>query len=384
MKSILFLLDNPFENDMRVRREALSLVKNGFKVLLIAVKKEGLPVNEISEGIIIHRLFNEDIYDIKRNRCYDKYARVIYNNYKFDIIHAHDQFMLNLGVKIKKINSKIILLYDSHELFFAWPLNTNAKGMSYIKSLVVRAFLKRREARNFRFIDALISVNESIRKEILTHFNIDIPSEVIRNIPEIPFNLSNSNVLKEKFNLASTDKILVYIGSNIYPKTINIEQVIRDFANKTGVYMIFICSKNWGQKEVEEYSIKTGVKNLYFHDIIPATEIPFYLSSADVGIVSSWNKKDLSYWYGLDNKLFEYIMAGIPVLATQQPEYIKIVENYKVGICINPDQENYFDAFTTILSNYNFYTENIIKAKEDLNWEKESNVLLNFYRKIII
>jgi len=378
--TILILLDNPFTNDRRVYREALSLLETGYKVIVVCVKKQNLPNEEINNGIIIKRFFSNDIFDPKKTLCFKRYAKQIIDNIEFDSIHANDQTMLHLGVKIKTKLPLIKLIYDSHELFRAWPLNTSAKGWVYLKSLIVRSYLKSREAKNIKKIDGLITVNESIRKDIITHFKLEVNSISLRNIPELPSVVNKRNILREKFNLKASDKILVYIGANIYPKTINIEQVIKEFSNKKDVYMIFICAFNWGKQEVENFANDNSVKNLFFHNLITPSEINDYLSSADAGIVSSWNKNDLSYWYGLDNKLFEYMMSGIPIVATRQPEYLQIVEKYKLGLCIDPDKENYYDAFVNIIADKDKYSANIKEAKKILNWKVESTKLINFYK----
>jgi len=381
MNKILFLLDNPFTNDRRVHREAKSLVAAGYHIDLIAVKTQQTAVYEEIDGIKVHRLLSQDIYDIKKSSCFKKYTKEIIEKFDFDIIHANDQAMLNLGVKIKKQKRNIKLIYDSHELFRAWPLNTSGNIFILLKSIIVRKLLQNREARNIKKIDGLITVNESIRNDLILHFKLKINSVSIRNIPELTYDVQGKNILRKEFNLKADDKILVYIGANIYPKTINIEQVINEFANIPNTFMIFICAFNWGKKAVEDHASKLGVENLLFHDLVPPYLINTYLSNADVGIISSWNKQDLSYWYGLDNKLFEYMMAEIPILATKQPEYVEIVEKNNIGICINPEIENFYDAFKKIIANRDYYVENINKVKLFLNWEKESNKLIEFYKE---
>lgn len=378
MKKILMLLDNTFSNDRRVYKEALSLVNDGNRVILLAIKKNDLPDIEIKEGISVYRIFTKEIFDVKKYRIFSKYVDYILAN--FDLIHAHDQTMLHLGVQLKKKKKSLILIYDSHELFHAWPINTTAKGIIYIKTIIVRWYLKQREKKNIKNIDGLITVNESIRKNLLNYFKLNVKSISLRNIPEFENSNGRSNILREKFNIPESAFILVYIGSNIYPRTINIEQVIREFSNQENIFMVFICKFNWGKEAVEDYANKFGTKNLYFHDLVPPYQINKYLSDADVGILSAWNKRDLSYWFGLDNKLFEYMMAEIPILGTKQPEYVNIIERYNIGICINPDEEKYLDAFKLILSNYNQYKNNLIKAKKELNWENEKWKLLDFYK----
>lgn len=379
-KNILFLLDNPYSNDRRVMREAEALNQSGdFRVQVIATFKAPFLKQEIINGVQIDRLFLEDIKDVKDFNSHSKYASIIADKYDFDSIHAHDQVMLSIAVKLKKITGKKVI-YDSHELFRCWPLNTEAKGITMLKSKIVRKILINREAKNIKYINGLITVNESIRKDLNTHFNLNIPSVSIRNVPEIPPLSHKSNILRDKLNIDNSTKLLVYIGNNVYPNTINIEQVIDEFSNQPNTVFVIISQLNWAQKEVEKYVHSIKAKNVFFKDVVPPDEIPMYLSSADVGIVSSWNKKDLSYWYGLDNKLFEYMMSEVPILATRQPEYLKIVEEYNIGECINPEKENFHTAFLRIIEKKETYKSNITKTKKILNWACESKTLIEFYQ----
>ena len=103
-----------------------------------------------------------------------------------------------------------------------------------------------------------------------------------------------------------------------------------------------------------------------------------------MGIVSAWNKKDLSYWLALDNKIFSYIMAEIPILASAQPEYKKIVEGFGVGICVDPDiPGSYANGLKLILSQQENYLDFLQKAKKVLCWENEQIKLLELYQQIL-
>lgn len=379
-KNILFLLDNPYSNDRRVMREAEALNKSDeFTVQVIATFKAPFLKQEKINGVQVDRVFLPDIKDVKDFNSHSKYAALIAEKYNFDSIHAHDQVMLSIAIKLKTITGKKVI-YDSHELFRCWPLNTKAKGITMLKSKIVRKILINREAKNIKKIDGLITVNESIRNDINSYFRMDVPSISIRNVPEIPPVSYKSNILREEFKLDKETQLLVYIGNNVYPNTINIEQVIDEFSNKPNTVFIIISQLNWAQQEVEKYVNSIKAKNIFFRDVVAPDQIPMYLSGADVGIVSSWNKKDLSYWYGLDNKLFEYMMSEVPILATRQPEYIKIVEEYEIGECINPELENFHSAFLRIIGKKETYKSNITKTKKILNWTCESKKLIEFYQ----
>jgi glycosyltransferase involved in cell wall biosynthesis len=379
MIKILFLIDNPYSLDRRVMREAEALNNSeNFKVLVLALRRDNYQEFEILNGVEIYRIFGKEIVDIKNIRAHKSYAQKIVEKFEFNIIHAHDQVMLNIAIKIKKITNKKVI-YDSHELFRCWPMNTTAKGIRLLKSKIVRGILINREAKNFKYINGLITVNQSIRKDLESYFNLNIPTVSIRNIPELPDAYFQSDILRKEFNISPSTKLLVYIGNNVYPKTINIEQVIDNISNKENTVFVIIARKNLMQKEVEKYVQKIAASNIFFRDVVPPNEIVKYLSSADVGVVPSWNKVDLSYWYGLDNKLFEYMMSEIPILATKQPEYIQIVEKNNIGECINPEIDDFYAAFNRIIKNKNEYKLNIQKTKKVLNWPEESKLLLNFY-----
>ena len=385
MKRILVLLDNVFTNDRRVSRESETLVEAGFDVNLVAVKGKGLPDAEEINGVKVHRLLDKDIYDIKKQKCFKGYAKMIVEKFDFDIIHANDQAMLHLGSCIKKIKPSVILVYDSHELFHSWPLNaSNFNSFSImLKSYVVRKLQIRREKRNSKYIDQIITVNDSLANDLQKYMKAKRKICVVRNIPEKSSMVEKTDILREKFGIPSTTKILVFIGANIYARTLNLEQVIDEFANVEGKAIVFICGENKNAEPIHEYVKAKNVANVYFHGIIPPGDIPSFLSSADAGLVPTWNKNDMSYWYALDNKLFEYINAGIPVLAIQQPEYRNIVEDHNCGVCVNPDEEGaYLKGFDFIMSHYAELQSNVKVASEILTWENERGKLVELYKSL--
>ena len=114
-------------------------------------------------------------------------------------------------------------------------------------------------------------------------------------------------------------------------------------------------------------------------------EISDYISSADIGVLPLWNKKDLSYWYALPNKLFEYLHAELPILAGAQPEIKKVIEKSKCGVAVNCDVNGAFlNGAKELLNNYGSYKQNAIEAVKENCWEQEKLQLLKLYDKYII
>ncbi len=385
-KTILFLLDNPYCNDRRVQREATSLVKYGYNVVVIATGKEGVAKEELIDGVRIIRLLDNRIFDMKKRGILSQFGKVIESlKLDFEVIHAHDQTMLALGVELKKNNKKRKLIYDSHELFSSWPLNLSSYSSIsiFIKSYIVRQIQIKREKRNSKYIDFLITVNKSLSDYLTSYFKLGDKCIVIRNMPEVSNGQErDGTILRDIFNIPKENKILVFIGANIYARTLNLEQVLNEFGNIEKTSLIFITSLNTNALPIQEMVRNNGYANVFFHDLIEPDKIPLFLSSADVGLVSTWNKKKLSYWYALDNKLFEYINAELPVLATKQPEYQLVIEGSNCGVCVDPDEQGaYLKGFNSILAKYDFYKNATMSAKSKLNWEQEEKVLVQFYQR---
>ncbi len=380
-KSIAMLLDNPYTYDYRVIMEAQTLAKY-YDVTLFAIRDSKLPDEEIKEGVWVKRIFSREIKKFNHDKLLNLYADNI-ARMGFEAVHCHDFLMLELGAKIKKLNPAITLVYDAHELFHSWPMNFNGPFIQTLKTIIVKKAGVYRERKDSKQIDYLITVNQSLATSLKEYFGYNKSPLVLRNLQnQLPYT-KGEHILRKTLNIPDHQKILVFIGAHVYFESLNMKMVLDQFINKENIALVFIAKKDAHRDKLEQYSKNNSATNIYFHDIIPPTEIPAYLCDCDAGLVPTWNKKDLSYWYALDNKLFNYINSGIPVLGTAQPEYKNIIDTYEIGVCVNPDEDNaYFRGFATIIQNEKRYLNNLVKAQQELNWETESQKLLNLYQNI--
>lgn len=378
------LVDNAFTDDQRVFRAASSLARKGFDLTVLAVQGPGLPEAESVDGVRIRRVFSPATFDVKRPSYLRSQAQR-WAAERFSVLHCHDHWMLHLGVQIKRLCPETILIYDSHELFHRWPLNL-AQDIDWFmkfKSIVVRKYLVWRERANARHLDYLITVNESIAQQLGEYFRLRTQPLVIRNVPALESYRSAGQLIRERFGIPVNHKVLVFIGAFLHARTLNVEAVIDEVGNAPELALVLISGEGSTKEEVVAHVQRRGYKNIFFHPRLAPGDIIAHLSSCDVGLVPTWNPGDLSYWLALDNKLFQYIMAELPVLATAQPEYRKVVERYGVGVCVNPDRPGaYLEGLRTIIGSYAPFKENVRRAKMVLNWELEQHTLLEFYRKL--
>jgi len=100
--------------------------------------------------------------------------------------------------------------------------------------------------------------------------------------------------------------------------------------------------------------------------------------SADIGLALFEPVGD-SYKLALPNKLFEYCMAGIPVLASNLVAINGVIADYGIGALVN-DVYNIDEISEKILflnnkSNKEEIIKNIMKAKNELSYQSQENII---------
>jgi len=138
------------------------------------------------------------------------------------------------------------------------------------------------------------------------------------------------------------------------------------------------------KSKIKNYCTKHNLENkVELLGNIPPEELRTLTQNATLGI-SLEEDLGLSYRYALPNKLFDYIQAKTPVVATYLPEIKKVVKTYKVGEIIeNHAPENIAKAITKVLKNGKpYYTTQLEKAAKELVWERQEKLLLRIFNNI--
>ena len=363
---------NNLNNDYRVYREASTLVKNGYDVRVIGVTYGGEELVPW-DGINIERIRIPRTKSLKLSYAF--FWRAAYShlkNSRYDVIHAHDLDALVPAAWIKKRNGGI-LVYDSHEYFTEMASVTGRFIVQNIWRLLERVAMKK--------VDRLITVGGIIAEELKKKYNIASVT-VIRNIP--PFCESiKSEYLRDTFGIPPEHKILLHQGSLVPGVGIDrVLSVIRDIPDVCLVIIGGGPDKERLENITSEYGLESSV---HFHSPVPFSALHKITCSADIGLCLI-SGKGLSFKYSVPNKLFEYMMAGLPVIASDLPEISKIVMNNSCGMVI-PEEDD--DTLRDVIINFSESESSIkrmrgcaLEAAKKYKWENEEEKLLTFYHAL--
>jgi glycosyltransferase involved in cell wall biosynthesis len=119
---------------------------------------------------------------------------------------------------------------------------------------------------------------------------------------------------------------------------------------------------------------------------IPLEILFQFTQLADIGLTLD-KDTNINYRYSLPNKLFDYIHAGVPVLASNLVEVKKIIKHYQIGDCIdNYTPQHIASKLNSMLideAQLQIWKKNAKIAAAQLNWEQEELKLLEVYKRFL-
>lgn len=376
MKKIVSIVLNNFKNDSRVLKENISLIRNNYDVKVVALYDDSLDEFELIQNIPVHRIKlktrtwskHKIIQIIKYLEFIYKFVRLYKSN---DIFHCNDLNTLPIGVIIKFFfnhNAKIV--YDAHEYEINVTPNESAK------SIKLKYFL---EKFLIKYANKVITVSDSIANEYSKMYNIKKP-ELVLNTPAYK-EIKKKNIFREKLNIKEHQTIFLYQGGLSEGRGIEILLETFKLVDYSDAVIVFM---GYGPLEslIKEASDK--FKNIYFHNAVSPEVLLDFTSSADFGILF-YENNCLNHEFCSPNKVFEYIMAEIPVIVSNLYEMKRLVEFNKIGIV---SKENTINGLkeavdTAVILDKKELILNIKELKKIYNWEEQEKVLLNVYKELI-
>jgi len=372
LKKVTLIVLNNFKNDSRVLKEAISLQNIGYQIKVVALHEDTLGEFDTVSNISVHRIrLKSKEWSKKRFIQLVKYFEFIYKvvkEYKHsDILHCNDLNALPIGVIVKKFfNKSAKIVYDAHE----YEINDRPNESKY--SIKIKYFF---EKWLIKYADRVITVSDAIAKEYVKLYDIEKPALVLNAPPYV--SIKKKNIFRETFNISEDKTIFLYQGGLSNGRGIEILlETFKQMKNSKSVivFMGYGVLENIVVESSQEY------ENIYYHKAVSPTILLNYTSSADFGILF-YENNCLNHYLCSPNKMFEYLMAEIPVVVSNLYEMRRLVENSSIGIVAkenSPKGLNIAIKEAIQLDRQKLHN-NIQKVKTIYNWEEQEKILLKVY-----
>lgn len=374
--------------DVRVMRAATALVEAGFAVTVVDLEwKRGGPVEENIRGVQVKHIIAPNWYTSRRFKLWFLIQAVqilIRSMFRLvrtsaDVYHAHDLTALPASYLAARLRRKP-LIFDAHELPLSNVLDSKHwHGLITLFSRLLTFILPR--------CAGVITVSPPIVQEMRKRYSIPEVS-LIRNIPEYKA-VQKSDRLRQHLGLGPDVRIALYQGG--LEGNRGLDRLIRaaPFLGQNTVIVMMGPDIEATQPQLEALIATEGVADrVKILPPVPYTELLDWTASADSGLIVYSTDYSLNIRMCLPNKLFEYLMAGLPILASRLEAVSEVIRTYNVGQMVSSlTPEDIGAAINAMFADpdaLDRMRRNALEVtRHELCWEKEKSHLIHLYQDIL-
>lgn len=359
---------NDGRNDLRVHRQASLLGREGYQVRVYCFLEPGLPQVEKREHYTLHRedqrtrlaRFLDDrvlsllkrgkradaaatavevprVEDRKpvrpckrperrhlpaqaspaerKHRAYIRRVNRVWAEeaaaWKPDVCHAHDLDALEAAVLCARTCGAGVV-YDAHELWSEQPFIGSQEAVEYWDAL---------EAELIREARAVTTVNEPLARELEARYQVG-PVVALHNCQEL-------ETPEPRKKLSDGRPVALYQGA--YAPDRGLEEVIASAAYQDRVV---IALRGFGEREAALRQME-GAERVLFLPPVPSSDVVSAAAEADIGLIP-FLPTCLNHYLSTPNKLFEYMLAGLPMAGSDIPELQKFFGELEIGVLFDP------------------------------------------------
>lgn len=352
---------HPYTDGRIFRKECISLAKI-YDVSLIAANVKDQELN----GIHIYGV------ELAKNRL--KRMRVLNRVFlkmmeiDADVYHFHDPELLSIGYKAKMYGKKVI--FDSHEDV---PLQITEKDWipRPFRHTMSSLYRKYEESR-LKHYDAVVSVTPSI---------VDRLKKCNNNT----YQITNYPILKDFEDNRSWQNYICFTGG-VSPQWMH-DNIIRGIEGTGVKYVVAgIVEGNY----LEQLKALPSWDMVDYRGVVKPKEVSEIQQGAFAGMALNDYVANVGFKLGSlgNTKLFEYMMSGIPVIATDFILWKEIIDKYDCGLCVNPHNVEEVRKAIVFLLNHpkeaKRMGDNGRKAVlEQYNWATQEKILFDMYDKVL-
>ena len=372
---IVMLLHKSVEFDSRVRREASALAQDGHDVVVLELTNagtetrplDGFERRSVAPPAWIRRTLPSGVY---RPLMLVWFVRGLLAS-RPDVVHAHDAAMLLPGIVGAKLTGAR-LVYDSHELATSVPYRE--RGWAWFVRMIEQLVVPRSAA--------VITVSDGIAARLRDRYRLAETPTVLRNVSALQ--AGGRGGLRQQLGLGPEVPLVLHQGAPAPSR--GCEVLVEAVAQLDDVHLVFLGDPEPGYGETLRETIdRRGLGDrVWLLPSVPLSQLLAHTAEADVGVTLLQDTCE-NHRLALPNKLFEYIAAGVPVVASALPETKRVVEEYGVGWSAPPDRP---DAVAKAIEHAlrsrgdAALAGRLDDAASELRWPREQARLLDLYRRL--
>ena len=378
--------------DTRIyEKQALTLSEAGYEVSLIAPAPHGspaagrdrrLPITLVLLRLPSHRLARMTVGSLRILSAALRRRAAVY--------HFHDPELLPVGLVLKLLGARV--LYDVHE---DYPEQILSK---YYLPGVMRAGIARLfgllEKVVAGSLDGVVAATDAIAGKFRHARTVAVRNypkarDMTRNMTDFeghnPIPLGNRDCVPRSVPSPSRRPFrLVHLAGTLTEER-GITNLVRAMERLGDGYELILAGKFVPEGYQTSVSALPGYRRTRHLGLIPHARVWDVYGACDAGVVTLLPLP--RYRVSLPVKMFEFMAAGLPVVASDFPLFGEIVERNRCGICVDPTRpEAIAAAVRRLAADRDAAIEMGRRGRaavlERYNWDNEARGLLAVYRAV--
>ena len=306
-------------------------------------------------------------------RLFTSVPKVFFKLLKFEktaVIHLHDPELIPAGLLLRLFARTVI--YDMHEDFPAQIHSKEylpefiKKPLSFIVKVFERIFLTG--------FSGIITVTEPILQRLPER-----KSTLVQNFPV------NSEIEPGKEAHRDRERIIFYVGDITKPRGLTEMLDAVSISGPEKKARLVLAGRFSPPRTRDEAELHPGWEFTDFIGWADRKQLNEMLKKSRIGMLTL--HPYTCHLVAQPVKLFEYMLAGIPVISSDFPMYRKTIEDAQCGLLVDPlNPKEIAEAVNYLLDHPDEAEEMGRKGRaavlEKYIWENEARELVSFYQKM--
>jgi glycosyltransferase involved in cell wall biosynthesis len=296
-----------------------------------------------------------------RKKVYKKASEI-----NADIYQFHDPELLKYGLKLKRKGKKVI--YDSHE--DAPRQILNKPYLKFLPKTLISGIVEKNENKIVAELDHVLCATDHITHRFQKY---NQNAFTIRNYPVI-------DELKADINWDEKENKVCYVGA--IARTRGIREMA-DAVNKSKA--TFELAGKFSSDALKQEILDQDGDKIKFYGFADRSLVRKIYRKSKAGLVTL--HPTVSYKDALPVKMFEYMLAGVPVITSNIPLWEGIIREAECGLAVNPFNTDEIAAAIDKIISDDVLAEKMGRngqqaIMEKYNWQNEEKKLLEIYAKL--